>query len=65
MRMKNQIDIRFFNSQCWTNIFKVMKKMQLQGKIFYPAKPSFKYEGIIKTCPQGTASEGMPHKNPQ
>lgn len=39
--------------------------MKLEGKIFYPAKLSFKYEGMIKIGPQGTASEGLPHKNPQ
>lgn len=38
--------------------------MKLEGKIFYLSKLSFKYEGIIKICPQGTASEGLPHKNP-
>lgn len=45
---ENQTDIGFFNSQCWSNIFKVMKKL---GKIFYSAKLSFKYEVMIKICP--------------
>lgn len=42
-----------------------MKKIKLEGKIFYPAKLSFKYEGMIKLYSQGTASVGLPHKNPQ
>ena len=32
----------------WQNIFKVMKEKNLQLKLLYPARISFKYEGEIK-----------------
>lgn len=37
------------------------KKMKLKGKIFYPAKLPFKYEGMIKTCPQANSLRRFCH----
>ena len=33
----------------WQNIFKVMKGKNLQPRLFYPARISFRYNGEIKT----------------
>ena len=33
----------------WQNILKVMKKKNLQPRLLYPARISFKYEGEIKS----------------
>uniref|UniRef100_A0A9L0RYV8 L1 transposable element RRM domain-containing protein n=1 Tax=Equus caballus TaxID=9796 RepID=A0A9L0RYV8_HORSE len=35
----------------WTEIFKTLKDKNLQPRILYPAKISFKYDGEIKTFP--------------
>ena len=35
----------------WQEIFKVMKSGDLQSKLLYPAKISFKLEGQIKSFP--------------
>ena len=34
----------------WQNILKVMKENNLQARLLYPARISFKYEGEIKSC---------------
>ena len=33
----------------WQDIFKVMKEKNLQPRLLYPARISFKYEGEIKS----------------
>ena len=33
----------------WQNIFKVMKRKNLQPRLFYPARISFRFDGEIKT----------------
>ena len=33
----------------WQEVFKVMKSKDLQPRLLYPAKPSFRIEGQIKT----------------
>ena len=35
----------------WQDIFKVMKSRELQPRLLYPAKLSFKIEGQIKSYP--------------
>ena len=35
----------------WCNIFKVMKGKNLQLRIFYPARLSFRFDGEIKSFP--------------
>ena len=35
----------------WQEIFKIMKSRDLQPKLLYPAKLSFKIEGQIKSSP--------------
>ena len=34
----------------WQDILKVMKEKNLQPRLLYPARISFKYEGEIKSC---------------
>ena len=33
----------------WQDIFKVMKEKNLQPRIFYPARNSFRFDGEIKS----------------
>ena len=35
----------------WQEIFKVMKSRDLQPRLLYPAKPSFRIKGQIKNFP--------------
>ena len=35
-------------SRDWQEVFKVMKSKDLQPRLLYPAKPSFRVEGQIK-----------------
>ena len=36
----------------WHDIFKVMKGKNLQPRIFYPARLSFRFDGKIKSFPE-------------
>ena len=36
----------------WQEIFKVMKRGDLQPRLLYPAKLSFRIKGQIKSCPE-------------
>ena len=38
----------------WQDILKVMKENNLQPRLLYPARISFKYEGEIKSTLEGT-----------
>ena len=39
------------DKRAWQKIFKVMKTQDLQPRILYPAKVSFRVEGQIKSFP--------------
>ena len=41
----------FANNNGWARIFKVMKSKDLQSRLLYPAKLSFRMEGQIKCFP--------------
>ena len=33
----------------WQNVFEMMKRRNLESRILYPAKPSFRFDGEIKS----------------
>ena len=43
----------------WQEIFKVMKSRDLQPRLLYPAKLSFKIEGQIKSFPDQKQTKGV------
>ena len=45
----------------WQEIFKVMKSRDLQPRLLYPAKPSFRIKGQIKSFPDKEKPEGVHH----
>ena len=47
----------------WPEVFKVMKSKDLQPRLLYPAKLSFRMEGKIKVLPrEGKTKEVIHHK---
>ena len=48
----------------WQGILKVMKEKNLQPRLLYPAKISFKYEGEIKSFTEKQKLGGFSTKNP-
>ena len=42
-------DLSFLARREWQDILKVMKEKNLQPRLLYPARISFKYEGEIKS----------------
>ena len=48
-------------SRDWQEIFKVMKSMDLELRLFYPAKLSFRIEGQIKIFPDKKKTKGVHH----
>ena len=47
----------------WQDILKVMKENNLQPRLLYPARISFKYEGEIKTLQTSKSSENSAPPN--
>ena len=47
----------------WQDILKVMKEKNLQSRLLYPARISFKYEGEIKSCADNKSSENSAPPN--
>ena len=47
----------------WQDILKVMKKKNLQPRLLYPARISFKYEGEIKVLQTSKSSENLAPPN--
>ena len=45
----------------WQEIFKVVKSKDLQLRLFYPAKLSFRMEGQIKCFPDKVKAKGFHH----
>ena len=45
----------------WQEIFKVMKSRDLQPRLLYPAKLSFRIEGQIKSFPDKKKTKGVHH----
>ena len=45
----------------WQEIFKVMKNRDLQPRLLYPAKLSFRIEGQIKSFPDKKKTKGVHH----
>ena len=45
----------------WQEVFKVMKSKDLQNRLLYPAKLSFRMEGQIKCFPDQGKSKGTHH----
>ena len=45
----------------WQEILKVMKSRDLQPRLFYPAKLSFKIEEQIKSFPDKKKTKGVHH----
>ena len=48
----------------WQDILKVMKEKNLQPRLLYPARISFKYEGEIKSFTEKQKLGGFSTKNP-
>ena len=49
MRITGDLSIETLQARReWQDIFKVMKENNLQPRLLYPARKSFKYEGEIK-----------------
>ena len=46
----------------WQEIFKVMKSRDLQPRLLYPAKLSFRIEGQIKSFPDNKKTKGVHHR---
>ena len=46
----------------WQDILKVMKEKNLQPRLLYPARISFKYEGKIKSFAEKQISESQHHQ---
>ena len=50
IRLSSDFSTETFHDKCdWHKIFKVMKSKDLQLRILYPARLSFKIEGEIKS----------------
>ena len=47
----------------WQDILKVMKEKNLQPRLLYPARISFKYEGQIKSFTESKSSENSASPN--
>ena len=47
----------------WQDILKVMKEKNLQSRLLYPARISFKYEGGIKSFADNKSSENSAPPN--
>ena len=45
----------------WQEIFKVMKNRDLQPRLLYPAKLSFRIKGQIKSFPDKKKTKGIHH----
>ena len=45
----------------WQEIFKGMKSKDLQSRLVYPAKLSFRTEGQVKSFPDKKKTEGVHH----
>ena len=45
----------------WKEVFRVMKSKDLQPRLLYPAKLSFRMEGKIKCFPAKVKSKGVHH----
>ena len=45
----------------WQEIFKVMKNRDLQPRLLYPAKLSFRIKGQIKSFPDKKKTKGVHH----
>ena len=45
----------------WQEVFKVMKSKDLQPRLLYPAKPSFRMEGQIKCFTNKCRGKGVHH----
>ena len=46
----------------WQDIFKVMKENNLQPRLLYPARISFKYEGEIKSFTDKAENSASPNQ---